>query len=249
MKKFTIPLLMTTVLLAGLLIQRCSTTKPSEKVTRFTDSAMIDQKTGDLWLIEALQGKAMNHPSFAIWIEDAHGRFLRTIFITRSYATGIFNHQMVGDTIWLNESGPSYQPAALPVWTHRKDPEASKVNIPTPEQPYLDAYSGATPTGSFSMLTSLPRIEGTINLYMEVNQPWDWNDYWTTGKFPGNHAYAHSAQPSLILHSQISSGDTVVVANPVGYGDPKGESGKIFPEVETLTTAREIFESVRLIKQ
>lgn len=249
MKKYNLFIILVISIVASATILRCGTPKPVGEITSFSDSVSIEKKSGSLWLIEARQGKSMNHPSFAIWAEDSTGRFLRTIFITKSYATGIFDHQMLGDTIWVKNSGPSYQPAALPVWTQRKGSDGGNSAVPTPDHPYTDAYSGATPTGSFTLATTLPLQEGPIHIYMEINQPWDWNDTWTTVKFPGNAAYAHSAQPSLVLRGRVTPRDTVVVLTPMGHGDPKGESGKVYPDVETLTTARDIFESVRLIKQ
>jgi len=49
--------------------------------------------------ITLLKGKFFNHPSFVIWIEDMNGNYIKTIFITKSYASGIFGYKMIGDQV------------------------------------------------------------------------------------------------------------------------------------------------------
>ena len=40
--------------------------------------------------------------------------------------------------------------------------------------------------------------------------------------------------------------DAVFYMNPIGHGDPKGESGKLFTDLSTLTTVKEILNSVKI---
>jgi hypothetical protein len=81
---------------------------------------------------------------------------------------------------------------------------------------------------------------------LEINQSWDWNQYWTNNKYPDNAAYKHSAQPSLIYAVTINSADSIYYMNPIGHGDPKGESGNLFTNIGTLSSAKEIFESIKI---
>jgi hypothetical protein len=57
--------------------------------------------------IELTPRKAHNHPTFVIWMVDMDENYIKTLFITKSYASGIFGHKMVGDSMWLNECGES----------------------------------------------------------------------------------------------------------------------------------------------
>lgn len=190
--------------------------------------------------LEFVKGKGFNHPTFVIWIEDECGKYLKTIYITKAYATGNFGKQMVGDTVWLNTPGDSKQPAALPVWNFLKGND----RIPDSKNPYVDAYTGATPHDDFKLSTSYLPANMTYRIFVEINQPWDWNKYWTNGKYPDNYAYKHSAQPSVVYSALIDGSQKEYYLNPVGHGDPKGDSGKLYTDLTTLTTALHIFNKI-----
>ena len=197
-------------------------------------------------VISLTKGKSFNHPTFVIWEEDMEGNYKRTLYITKSYASGIFGHEMVGDSIWLNKAGSSYQPAALPYWTHRKGLIENKYSIPTPDHPFVDAYTGATPKQNFKFETESNSSEDSYRILLEINQTADWNHYWTNNKYPDNPAYKHSAQPSIIYAVTVNEEDAVFYMNPIGHGDPKGETGKLFTDLSTLTTVKEILNSVKI---
>lgn len=220
------------------------------KTTENTGDTIVIAKDPNLsgassqMVLNLTKGKSFNHPTFVIWEEDMDGNYKRTLYITKSYASGIFGYEMVGDSIWMNKAGSSYQPAALPYWTHRKGLIENKYTIPTPEHPFVDAYTGATPDENFQFETKANTKETQYRILLEVNQTWDWNTYWTNNKYPNSPAYKHSAQPSVIYAVVINKEDSTFYLNPIGHGDPKGESGKLFTNINTLTTAKEIFNSV-----
>lgn len=195
--------------------------------------------------IELQPGSSYNHPSFVIWTEDTDENYIKTLFITKSYASGIFGHKMVGDSMWLNVSGESIQPAAMPYWTHKKGLINDKSLVPTPENPFVDAYTGATPKARFVFSDTINR-KSKYRILLEVNQSWDWNDYWTNNKFPSSNAYKHSAQPSLIYAATINSTDTVFYLNPIGHGSPTGEDGRLYTNLKSISTASDIFSYIKV---
>ncbi|MBN2746079.1 MAG: hypothetical protein JXR34_05075 [Bacteroidales bacterium] len=219
----------------------CQVPKRGVNSVEFNDSAT----SGRLVKISAEAGKGHNHPSFVIWQENLQGEVMRTLFVTKSYASGIFGHENVDDSLWLDRPGKSYQPSALPYWTERKGLIDGKTYIPTPENPYVDAVTGATPEAGFSLKVRLEAVAGT-RILMEVNQAWDWNEYWTNDRIPNNDAYKHSAQPSLIFAVTIDTSDSVFYLNPIGHGDPTGSSGKLYTDLSGFTTAREIFKNIKI---
>ncbi len=221
-----------------------STEQTTAELAVYRDSLLI--QASDQMTILFKKGKSYNHPTFVIWEEDTNGNYLKTLFITQAYASGIFGYRMVGDSIWLNEPGESYQPAALPYWTHKKGPITDNQLVPTRDHPFIDAYTGETPPDDFQFQTGASLSDGKTRLLLEVNQSWDWNTYWTNNKFPESPAYKHSAQPSLIYEAVINPVDSVFTLRPLGHGDPRGESGKLFTDMSTLTTAKEIFESITI---
>lgn len=231
-------------LIALLGLTYCSSPKKAIESEQY-----IDNKSDGIELtITGIIGKGHNHPSFVIWQEDMNGAFIKTIFITKSYATGIFGHENIGDTAWHNHAGRSIQPSALPYWTYKKGEINGVTNIPTPENPYVDAFTGATPKADFSIKTRI-NADQNFRVLMEVNQAWDWNDYWTNDKFPGSESYKHSAQPSLVYAVTLNNSDSSFYLNPIGHGDPQGLSGKLYTNISTFTTAKEIFKEIKIIRR
>lgn len=225
------------ILLLAVLLQSCST---QEKIIIYENINNENSMT-----LEFTKGKSFNHPTFVIWLEDMEGNYLKTLFITKSYAECFFKNKLLGDTLWIPESGKSHQPAALSFWTHKKGLINNKTLIPTRENSFIDAFTGATPDGSFIFKTKKSE-KNNYRLLVEINQTWDWNKYWTNNKFPDNSAYKHSAQPSIIYEVKINDTDNIYFLNPVGHGDPKGESGKLYTNISTLTSAKNIFSSIKI---
>lgn len=221
----------------------CKTTEKTSNLKVYKDSLVLE--SSDNIQINVEKGKSFNHPTFVFWKEDMEGHFIETIFITKSYASGIFGHHMIGDTIWMPNEGSSFQPAALPYWTHKKGLIDGKYLVPTPEHPYVDAISGATPIEDFQINVKNNK-SAKYRIYLELNQAWDWNNYWTNNKFPQSNAYKHSAQPSIIYAVTINENDSVYFMNPVGHGDPKGETENLFTDISSLTTAKDIFKTIRI---
>lgn len=200
----------------------------------------------DKMTINLERGEYYNHPTFVIWKEDMSGKYLETVFITKSYASGIYGYEMVGDSVWRNISGTSIQPAALPYWTYKKGKINDKTYVPNPDNPFVDAYTGATPKQNFKFETGSKSTIGSYRILFEINQTADWNHYWTNNKYPDSPAYKHSAQPSIIYAVTVNEEDAVFYMNPIGHGDPKGETGKLFTDLSTLTTVKEILNSVKI---
>ena len=205
----------------------------------------IDLSDSKDFVMELNPGPGYNHPSFAIWIEDMNGDYVKTLFITKSYASGIFGYKILGDSVWVNESGESIQPAALPYWTHKKGLINDKTLVPSPENPFVDAYTGVTPKGKFTLSNAAFDV-AKYRVLLEVNQPWDWNKFWTNNKFPDSRAYSHSAQPSVVYAVTINATDSEFYLNLIGHGSPTGETGKLYTDLSTLSTALDIFSSIKI---
>ena len=225
-------------------INSCKTSNFSDSIITYKDSTIIT--TASRMTINITDGKSFNHPTYVIWQEDMKGNYQKTIFITKSYASGIFGHQMKNDSVWINRRGTSYQPAALPYWTHRKGLIKGKFLIPDPKHPFVDAISGATPISNSVIETNYNSKSLPYRILLEVNQTWDWNNYWNNNKFPQNTAYKHSSQPSVIYAVTINKNDSVYYMNPIGHGSPTGENGKLYTDLSTLTTAKNIFKTIKI---
>lgn len=225
--------------------KRASDHKNAEPVTIVSNI----QGTGQKLEITFLKGKAHNHPTFAIWLEDADGAYIQTLFVTRAIGQGVFTYGDKKSGQW--KPGEVRRPAALPYWGHKRGiPASDGLYIPTPENPVPDAYSGATPTGSFQLSSRLDKpLNGKVRVMVEINQTWDWNEFWTNNKFPDDLNYKTSCQPSLVYSSELidlqtDTGDFVL--NPIGHGHYSGLDGSLNPDLSTLTTAKQIASLITL---
>jgi hypothetical protein len=196
--------------------------------------------------VDLYKGKSFYFPLMAVWLEDENGRYIQTLFVARSVATGFFRYGKIENKNWM--PGVKREPQTLPYWAHKRGIKASDgLYIPEPENPVPDAYSGATPVTGFTLISradsTLPR---NCKVMLEINQNWDWNEYWTNDKYPDDENYKMSCQPALVYESVI---DTQLpkesyTMNPVGHSHYSGKTGELFPDLSTLTTAMHIADSI-----
>jgi hypothetical protein len=94
------------------------------------------------------KGKSHNYPLMAIWLADANGQYIQTLYVAESIARGHFKRADRSKGMW--QAGDIQRPATLPYWAHQRGKKNEYgTYMPTPKQPVPDAYSGATPPGSF----------------------------------------------------------------------------------------------------
>lgn len=201
---------------------------------------------GPVFEISFRKGPGHNHPLMAVWLEDTTGAYLQTLYVAESIGTGIFGHGRITAGHW--EPGPLSRPAALPYWWHRYG------ILPTPDRPVPDAISGPTPQGDFIMETDVPAgLPEKFAVLMEINQSWDWNEYWTNDKYPDNEAYMTSSQPAVVYKALVDKrmyGEEYTL-KIIGHSHYAGENGILFTDINTLTSARQIAAeiTVRIINR
>jgi hypothetical protein len=237
------------LILVGFLIFGC---KPTDKKisTASNDPEIINlpgNTQGHKFDIHFTAGKSHNHPTLAIWIEDTTGKFIRTIWVTRAIGSGIFSYGETKDGKWV--PGKRRLPAALPVWIHRRaGVESTNADLPSPDNMVPDAISSATPKAGFS-LHGLVVAQDVFDVYVEVNQSWDWNQYWTNNKYPEDREYSTSCQPAIVYHARVNSrsADASYIFKPIGHSHHNGSNGSINSDLSTVTTALDIFSDIRMV--
>lgn len=191
-------------------------------------------------------GKKHSNALIAIWIEDMNESYLQTLYVSESIAKGVFKRVTAVGNKW--ESGEARRPAALPYWGHKRGiAEEDGLYVPTPKSPVPDAYSGATPQGSFTLTTKTDkRLDQKFRIFFEINQPFDFNEFWANTKFSDDSDYRTSGQPSLVYSVTVdpSDSDPVYYLNPVGHGHYSGKSGKLYTNLSTITTALQIVSEI-----
>jgi hypothetical protein len=204
--------------------------------------------TGRTIQFELLKGKAHNHPTFAIWLEDTSGKYIQTLFVTKAISQGIFEHGDATGGAW--KPGEVSRPAALPYWFHKRDvkgPDGSLV--PSPLNKVPDAYTGATPVGNFRLTTRTDNpLSGKVNLLLEINQPWDWNSYWNNTLYLNDIDYQSSCQPAVVYSAivDLDKKGEIVVMKPIGHSHYSGKNGDLYDDLTTITTALNIAEQINV---
>ena len=237
------------IILSVILLASCSSVQTSsDKKTQHEVSNIETNNSGTGPEIEVrfYGGPALYYPLMAVWLEDEAGNYIQTLFVPRAIATGVFKYGSNQTGKWAE--APKRAPQTLPYWSHKRGVVASDgLYMPEPANPVADAYSGATPTTSFVLKTRSDKpLPSRFRVKFEVNQNWDWNEYWTNDRFPGDRNYLFNAQPSLIYEGAVDMSGLKdrYILRPVGHSHPTGATGELFSDLSTITTALQIADSV-----
>ena len=198
--------------------------------------------------IEMTRGEGFNHPLMAIWVENEGGEFIQTLYVSESIGKGVFEHGDASKGFWM--PGEIRRPAALPRWSHQRGIMTEDgLYLPTPEDPVADAYTGPTPDQSFILNTRLNEaVPGKYRVLFEINQTWDWNDYWTNNKYPEDEEYKTSCQPAVVYMVEIDPENpkNEYLMEIIGRSHHSGASGELFRDLETMSTALHIADEIKV---
>lgn len=205
------------------------------------------QGSGPGVTIEVKKGKSFYYPLMAAWLEDADGKYIQTLYVAESVGRGVFKYGKTEGNKWI--TAPKRAPQTLPYWAHKRGVKASDgLYMPEPANPVPDAYTGATPVTSFTIVSKADKpLPSKFRVMFEINQNWDWNEYWTNDRYPDDENYKMSCQPAVVYEAVFdgSTGGTLAM-KPVGHSHYSGRTGELFADLSTLTTALQIVESIKV---
>ncbi|MFA6580335.1 MAG: hypothetical protein WCS79_00875 [Paludibacter sp.] len=212
----------------------------------FTEYTYAAKNAGTSVTIQFEKGPEHNHPLFAIWLADENGKYIQTLYVSESIGHGVFNRASRTSGQWLN--GEIQRPATLPYWAHQRGIKNEYGTfMPTPRQPVIDAYTGATPGTSFILHVKTEKsLKGKYKILLELNQSWDWNEFWTNNLYPNDKEYKTSSQPALVYETDIdtNSPDKTYTMKPIGHSHYSGADGSLNPDLGTITTALKIAKNI-----
>jgi hypothetical protein len=215
---------------------------PEEKTFFSTNNAGKGQEI----IVDLTRGESFYYPLFSIWLEDMDGKYIQTLYAARSVATGVFKYGRQEKNKWITASKRA--PQTLPYWAHKRGIKAADgLYMPDEQTAVPDAYTGATPITGFVLTSRADNsLPGKYKVMLEINQNWDWNEYWTNDKFPGDENYMMSCQPAVVYETVIDmqSPQESYRMKPVGHSHYSGKTGELFPDLSTLTTALQIADSI-----
>jgi hypothetical protein len=227
----------------------CSGSKPFSDQTPPEKIVMKSEAGGTPIEIHFQRGKHHNHPLMVFWIEDEEGNYIRTLYIAESIAKGTFRYGAKGEGHWM--PGEIQRPSSLPYWAHKRGIRNESGNmIPSPKMPMPDAVTGPTPKRNFILGTSSGSpVPKRFVIKMEINQTWDFNEYWTNGKYPGNSEYIASCQPALVYEAlvDLTGSQKEFIMKPIGHSHYDGSDGSLTKDLSTITTALDIAREVKVV--
>jgi len=237
----------TKLILAALLVLTVSVLA-KKKPEVFSEHIYGVNNNGSTISIRFEKGKEHNHPLFAIWLADENGKYIQTLYVSESVGHGIFVRANRSSGKWMG--GEIQRPATVPYWAHQCGVKNQYGNyLPTPKQPIVDAYTGATPSSSFILKVKTEKpLSGKYKVYLEVNQSWDWNDYWSNDLYPDNKEYRTSSQPALVYVVDIDTNNPSgnYDMNPIGHSHYAGADGSLNTDLSTITTALKIAKKINV---
>ncbi|MFZ4581207.1 MAG: hypothetical protein ACOYM7_01040 [Paludibacter sp.] len=236
----------TRIIIAFLVVTGFAMAVKKAKTENFSVENYGVKNSGTLLQIKFQKGPEHNHPLFAIWLADADGKYIQTLYASESIGRGYFKHSSRTAGKWL--PGEIQRPAALPYWIFQRNEKNEKGGLlPTVLNPVVDAYTGATPQVSFflNVKTEKP-LNGSYKIMFELNQSWDWNEAWYNARFQGEKEYQTSSQPALVYSADIQSTKTGVEIplKPIGHSHYSGKDGSLTKDLSTITTALKIAKSI-----
>jgi len=157
-------------------------------------------------------------PQIAVWAEDGEGRFLKTLYLTKRSA----------QNSWRGTDGG--RPEALPLYDHARNRSEN-----------TDGVSGASvSSGPLERQASGDFSGRTILIRAEVNSSFDYN-----GRYDKENSGVNG-QPSLLYEAQWKGEEDRIILKSAGKGELRGESGTADYDLDGLTTALSIIDSITL---
>jgi hypothetical protein len=172
-------------------------------------------------------------PQFALWLEQLPSRKIRTVWVTYYTATGDWGPGIV-------------RPVSLPYWVSRWNLETQTLGDPTPNNPAVDAVTGATPKTVLVVETPVP-AETVFDYFIEVNVSGDYNETFPAVKEDGTPDQNGNGQPSIIYKGRItSSSGRKSTPRLVGRTDQWQAVDHIITDLKNITTAKNLFSEINV---
>jgi hypothetical protein len=236
-------------ILIVLITEACTTGTLKNKNQVPEEKTLLSSNTsgeGPEIIVDFSKGESFYYPLFAIWLEDMDGKYIQTLYVAKSVATGVFQYAKQENNKWITAAKRA--PQTLPYWAHKRGVKATDgLYMPDSQTSVPDAYTGATPVTGFILTSHADAaLPEKYKVMMEINQNWDWNEYWTNDKYPDDENYKWSCQPAVVYEAVIDSKSMKdsYILEPVGYSHYSGKTGELFTDLSTLTTALQIADSV-----
>lgn len=169
-------------------------------------------------------------PQFAIWLEEASQKTIRTVWVTQGTGTGNWGRNIV-------------RPVSLPYWVSRWNLETQSCGDPTSENPAVDAVTGATPKMDHVIEIRVP-VNSVWNYFVEINVSGDYNNVFSVDQTDGKRDLHGNGQPSIIYKGEITLlPGRKSVPELIGRTEQLHNVKHIINDMDGVTTAKKLLSS------
>ncbi|NQZ87638.1 MAG: DUF4405 domain-containing protein [Colwellia sp.] len=251
------------------------TAREVDKISYDKVDKTLDSHTGAELTIDLRKGPYFAWPQYAIWVETLDGEFIQPIYVTSSLAKNNFINKVTNkdNSIRFNShvffskkfdpktlfnfeedvatKDQRIRPESLPVFLHKLGKKsADGFFVPTDGNLIADSYTGATINNNFLLKSRMKQpIEGRVKVRLEVNHSFDFNEYYSSDRFPDDPIYSgsgYSAQPSIIYEAIVNFNEEqeYYPMKIIGHGHHSGQNGLVYQDMGNFTTALELIDRV-----
>jgi hypothetical protein len=172
-------------------------------------------------------------PQFAVWLEDETEGTIRTIWVTSKTGTGDWGNNVT-------------RSVSLPYWVSRWNLQTKSSTFPTPENPVINALTGATPKAELTAEVIVP-AKSALNYFIEVNVSGDYNDAFPLSQQDGKRDRQGNGQPSIIYRGKIISSPGLRSSPELIGRTEQFENVKyIIKDLEGITSAKDLFSTIEV---
>jgi hypothetical protein len=172
-------------------------------------------------------------PQIAIWLQNKNNGQVRTVMVTHRTGRGDWE-------------GKPQCPVSLPYWVAFYTEETGTKGPPTWKEPAADGVTRATPQEELTVRVAVPAGSEWV-YFIEINCSGDFNDRYPSFSDEGVRDDYGNGQPSLVYRGELQ-------ATPGTSGQPQlvGRThqhvavGKLVTDLDSITTARGLFRSLRV---
>ncbi|NJK93825.1 MAG: hypothetical protein HC905_01835 [Bacteroidales bacterium] len=216
-----------------------------EELTYSSGDLQVEIVTGENWLHDfpLFAGFTKKSPQFAIWLEDTAGNYLSTVFVTYKTAT----------QGWVSSKG-NRRKESLPHWAHQRGfVYGDGLMLPDKKHPLPDGITGATPKEGKTIRMRINDFDKPIVVKAEFNHSIDFNSFFPRNAKEGDWNYSGgdygSGQPAVVYAITLSQDSKLSEMQLVGRSSADGSDGKLYNDLEKLTSAKCIINKVIVSKR
>jgi len=224
------------LLAAACLLARCAA--PPEPEPR-EQATPVDSNVEIVFTLELAQEVYWDSdwgdpPQIAIWLRDKRGGAVRTVMVTHRTGRGDWE-------------GKPQCPVSLPYWALAYNEETGTEGAPTWEEPAADGITRATPQQELTERIAVP-AGSEWAYFIEINCSGDFNDWHPSFSDEGMKDDYGNGQPSIVYRGELlAASGTATRPRLIGRTHQHVAASKLVVEMDSITTARELFRRIQVV--